>query len=191
MNRKAVVLLSGGMDSAACRYEARAAGYELYALTVNYGQRPTRIQAAQEIAAAAGAVRHIVYPMDLTLWGGSALTDGAIAIPTSGVDEETIPVTYVPARKHDAPLAGTQLGRGAGAEAIYIRREQPRLLGVSRLLTGVHCCLPGFDCRGDQGYHPRRPDLRRNPTPILEQDRDRQTGAGTWCTARTHVELLR
>ncbi len=138
MNRKAVVLLSGGMDSATCCYEARAAGYELYALTVNYGQRAQReLQAAQEIAAAAGAVRHIVYPMDLTLWGGSALTDAAIAIPTGGVDEATIPVTYVPARNTMLLSLALSWAEVLGAEAIYI--------GVnSRDYSGYPDCRPEF-----------------------------------------------
>src|SRR5690242_16317164 len=99
MNSRAVVLLSGGMDSATCCYEAKAAGYELYALTVNYGQRAQReLRAAQDVAKAARAIQHHLYPLDLTLWGGSALTDTSIEIPTSGVVENAIPVTYVPAR---------------------------------------------------------------------------------------------
>src|SRR5688572_23804739 len=99
MKSKAVVLLSGGMDSATCCYEAKVAGYALYALTVNYGQRAQReLRAAQEIAKAAGALAHHLYPLDLTLWGGSAITDQSIEIPTSGVVENAIPVTYVPAR---------------------------------------------------------------------------------------------
>ena len=138
MNRKAVVLLSGGMDSATCCYEARAAGYELYALTVNYGQRAQReLQAAQEIAAAAGAIRHIVYPMDLTLWGGSALTDTAIPLPISGIDEATIPVTYVPARNTMLLSLALSWAEVLGAEAIYI--------GVnSRDYSGYPDCRPEF-----------------------------------------------
>jgi len=138
MNRKAVVLLSGGMDSATCCYEARAAGYELYALTVNYGQRAQReLQAAQDVAVAAGAVRHIVYPMDLTIWGGSALTDASIAIPTGGVDETAIPITYVPAR--NTMLLSLALGWAEvlGAAAIYI--------GVNSLdYSGYPDCRPEF-----------------------------------------------
>jgi 7-cyano-7-deazaguanine synthase len=135
---KAVVLLSGGMDSATCCFEARAAGYALFALTVNYGQRAQReIQAAQEIAAAAGAIRHIVYPMDLTLWGGSALTDATLGIPAGGVDESMIPITYVPAR--NTILLSLALGWAEvlGAAAIYI--------GVtSRDYSGYPDCRPEF-----------------------------------------------
>ncbi len=95
--RKAVVLLSGGLDSMVCAALAREAGYDLYALTIDYNQRHRReLDAAREIAAQLGAKRHVVLPLDLRQFGGSALTDD-IAVPKDGVGEE-IPVTYVPAR---------------------------------------------------------------------------------------------
>ena len=131
MERKAVVLLSGGMDSATCCYEAKAAGYAIYALTVNYGQRAQReLQAAQAVARAVGAVQHHLYPMDLTLWGGSALTDATIAVPTGGVDETSIPVTYVPARNTIFLSLALSWAEVLGAEAIYI--------GVNDLDIGIN-----------------------------------------------------
>lgn len=138
MQAKAVVLLSGGMDSATCCYEAKAAGYSLYALTVNYGQRAQReLQAAQAIAGAVGAVQHPIYPLDLTLWGGSALTDASIAVPTGGVDESTIPVTYVPARNTILLSLALAWAEVLGAAAIYI--------GVnSRDYSGYPDCRPEF-----------------------------------------------
>lgn len=138
MSTKAVVLLSGGMDSATCCYEARAAGHAIYALTVNYGQRAQReLQAAKDIANAVGAVQHIVYPMDLTLWGGSALTDQAISIPTVGVDESQIPVTYVPARNTVLLSLALSWAEVLNAGAIYI--------GVnSRDYSGYPDCRPEF-----------------------------------------------
>jgi 7-cyano-7-deazaguanine synthase len=138
MQRKAVVLLSGGMDSATCCYEAQAAGYAIYALTVNYGQRAQReLQAAQAVAEAVGAVQHIIYPMDLTLWGGSALTDPSIAVPVSGVDESTIPVTYVPARNTILLSLALSWAEVLGAGAIYI--------GVNSLdYSGYPDCRPEF-----------------------------------------------
>lgn len=138
MQRKAVVLLSGGMDSATCCYEAHAAGYAIYALTVNYGQRAQReLRAAQAIANAVGAVQHHLYPLDLTLWGGSALTDASIAIPTSGVDESAIPATYVPARNTILLALGLSWAEVLGAEAIYI--------GVNSLdYSGYPDCRPEF-----------------------------------------------
>lgn len=138
MQPKAVVLLSGGMDSATCCYEAKAAGYAIYALTVNYGQRAQReLQAAQAVAQAVGAVQHHFYPMDLTLWGGSALTDRRIAVPTSGVDETQIPVTYVPARNTIFLALALSWAEVLGAEAIYI--------GVNDLdYSGYPDCRPAF-----------------------------------------------
>lgn len=138
MPPKAVVLLSGGMDSATCCYEAQAAGYAIYALTINYGQRAQReIQAAQAVAQAVGAVQHHLYPMDLTLWGGSALTDRHIAVPTGGVDETKIPVTYVPARNTIFLALALSWAEVLEADAIYI--------GVNDLdYSGYPDCRPEF-----------------------------------------------
>ncbi|MFN8469219.1 MAG: 7-cyano-7-deazaguanine synthase QueC [Caldilineaceae bacterium] len=138
MQSKAVVLLSGGMDSATCCYEARAAGHNIYALTVNYGQRAQReLQAAKDIAQTVGAVQHHIYPLDLTLWGGSALTDTNIAVPTGGVNESTIPVTYVPARNTILLSLALAWAEVLGADAIYI--------GVnSRDYSGYPDCRPEF-----------------------------------------------
>jgi 7-cyano-7-deazaguanine synthase len=95
--RKAVILLSGGLDSATVFAMARAEGYVCHALSLDYGQRHrAELAAAGRIAAALGAVEHKVLPLSLDAIGGSALTDPAIAVPVSG--GEGIPVTYVPAR---------------------------------------------------------------------------------------------
>ncbi len=94
---KAVVLLSGGLDSATVLAMARERGYECYALSFDYGQRHrSELQAAARVAAAGGAHEHRVIKLDLTGWGGSALTDAHIAVPTAPTTG--IPVTYVPAR---------------------------------------------------------------------------------------------
>ena len=96
---RAVVLLSGGLDSATCLAIARAEGYETYALSVAYGQRhAAELNAATRVAAALGAKEHRVGHVDLGQFGGSALTDANIAVPISGVEAGGIPVTYVPAR---------------------------------------------------------------------------------------------
>src|SRR3954462_15218618 len=98
MARIAVVLLSGGMDSMVVAGLAREAGYRLLALTVDYNQRHRiELDAAARIAAALCVERRIVLPLDLTSFGGSALT-ADIDVPKSGVAEGEIPVTYVPAR---------------------------------------------------------------------------------------------
>ena len=97
--RKAVVLLSGGLDSATVLALARRQGYACHALSVDYGQRHrVELDAAARVAHALGAVEHKTIGIDLTAFGGSALTDANIAVPTGGVQKESIPVTYVPAR---------------------------------------------------------------------------------------------
>lgn len=94
----AVVLLSGGLDSATTLAWARREGYVCHCLSVDYGQRHrAELDAAAKIAATAGAAAHKVVKLDLTTFGGSALTDSAIKVPTGGI-EAGIPVTYVPAR---------------------------------------------------------------------------------------------
>jgi 7-cyano-7-deazaguanine synthase len=96
MNR-AVVLLSGGLDSATVLAMARAQGYACYALSVHYGQRHgAELEAAKRLAAALGAVEHRVMGVDLAGIGGSALTDFTMAVPEAPTTG--IPVTYVPAR---------------------------------------------------------------------------------------------
>jgi 7-cyano-7-deazaguanine synthase len=102
--RRAVVLLSGGMDSAVCLAEAKAAGFTCHALSFDYGQRHRfELKAARRVAAAIGAADHKVLLIDLRAFGGSALT-ADVAVPKDRVGtEETspdseIPVTYVPAR---------------------------------------------------------------------------------------------
>jgi len=98
MNKKAIVLLSGGLDSATCLAIARSQGFECYCLSFDYGQRHSaELQAAARVAAALGAVERRVLSLGLAQFGGSALTDASIAVPTDGV-QPGIPVTYVPAR---------------------------------------------------------------------------------------------
>ena len=97
MQSKAVVLLSGGLDSATVLALARAQGFDCYALSLDYGQRhAAELAAARGVAAALGAMEHKVIALDLTQIGGSALTDTAIAVPEA--PSPGIPVTYVPAR---------------------------------------------------------------------------------------------
>ena len=94
----AVVLLSGGLDSATVLAMAREAGYDCYCLSIDYGQRHrTELAAAARVARALGAREHRVTTLDLAAFGGSALTDTRIAVPISGIGTG-IPITYVPAR---------------------------------------------------------------------------------------------
>ncbi|MFC2162530.1 7-cyano-7-deazaguanine synthase QueC [Candidatus Altiarchaeota archaeon] len=115
---KAVVLLSGGLDSSVAAYKAVSDGYEIYALTVEYGQRHDReILSAEQIAKSLGAAEHKVLRLDLSLFGGSALTDDAIDVPEDGGD--TIPVTYVPARNTILLSLALAYAEVVDAAAIY------------------------------------------------------------------------
>ena len=97
VGKRAVCLLSGGLDSAACLAYAREAGFECHALSFDYGQRHRiELDAAAKIAASLGAAQHVVMRVDLRAFGGSALT-ADIDVPKDGA-EGGIPVTYVPAR---------------------------------------------------------------------------------------------
>lgn len=133
----AVVLLSGGLDSMVAAGLAREAGFRLLALTVDYNQRHRiELAAATRIAARLGAERHVVLPLDLTQFGGSALTD-AIDVPKSGVEEGVIPVTYVPARNTIFLSLCLGWAEAAGARDLYI--------GVNALdYSGYPDCRPDF-----------------------------------------------
>ena len=132
----AVVLLSGGLDSMVAAGRAREEGHSLLALTVDYGQRHRiELDAARRIAASLGAARHIVLPLDLTAFGGSALT-ADIAVPKSGVGRD-IPVTYVPARNTIMLSLALGWAEAAGAGTIWI--------GVNALdYSGYPDCRPEF-----------------------------------------------
>ena len=95
----AVILFSGGLDSSTILALAKDLGYAPYALSVSYGQRhSSELAAAKHIAKKMGVIRHEIVNLDLTRFGGSALTDSAIAVPTTPANDQEIPVTYVPAR---------------------------------------------------------------------------------------------
>ena len=120
--KRAVVLCSGGLDSTVAAAEARAAGYELYLLSVNYGQRhAVELTHVPEIAAALGVQRHLVVEVNLRAIGGSALT-GALPVPKDRPDEAIgsgIPPTYVPARNTLFLALALGWAEVLGAEAIY------------------------------------------------------------------------
>ena len=120
MPLSAVVLLSGGLDSATTLAWACREGFECYALSVDYGQRHgAELAAARKLAAALGACEHKIVKLDLRLFGGSALTDGAINVPSTGL-KPGIPVTYVPAR--NTILLSLALGWAEvlGAQHVFI-----------------------------------------------------------------------
>jgi 7-cyano-7-deazaguanine synthase len=133
----ALVLLSGGLDSMVVAALAREAGHDLLALTVDYNQRHRiELQAATRIAAHLGAERHIILPLDLRGFGGSALT-ADIDVPKGGVEEGVIPVTYVPARNTIFLSLCLGWAEAAGARDLHI--------GVNALdYSGYPDCRPDF-----------------------------------------------
>ena len=133
---QAVVLLSGGLDSATALAIARARGLECYALSIAYGQRhEAELAAASRVAEALGAREHRVMQVDLAGIGGSALTDRSIAVPESPT--EGIPVTYVPARNTIMLSLALGWAEVLGAEHIFI--------GVNSLdYSGYPDCRPEY-----------------------------------------------
>ncbi len=135
---RAIVLLSGGLDSATAAAIARSEGYELYALTVSYGQRhAVEMQAARRVAAALGVSRHVELSVDLSAFGGSALTD-AIDVPKDrSLDGQDIPSTYVPARNTVFLSLALAWAEVVGARDIFI--------GVNALdYSGYPDCRPEY-----------------------------------------------
>jgi 7-cyano-7-deazaguanine synthase len=133
---RAVVLLSGGMDSATCLAIARAEGLDCHTLSFNYGQRhAAELEAAAQLSAGLGASGHRVLRIDLGALGGSALTDDQIAVPEGPA--EGIPVTYVPARNTVFLAYGLALAEVLAADFIYV--------GVNAVdYSGYPDCRPEF-----------------------------------------------
>jgi 7-cyano-7-deazaguanine synthase len=134
--RTAVVLLSGGLDSMVSAALAVERGFALCALTIDYNQRHRiEIESAARIAQHLGAVRHVVLPLDLRQFGGSALTDD-IPVPKRGVGND-IPITYVPARNLVFLSLTVAFAEASGAKDIFI--------GVNALdYSGYPDCRPEF-----------------------------------------------
>lgn len=132
----AIVLLSGGLDSATCLAMARAHGYDCHTLAFDYGQRHrAELLAAERLSSAMGASSHRVLRLGLDEIGGSALTDAGIDVPEQA--SSGIPVTYVPARNTVFLSLALAVAEVAGAEAIYI--------GVNAVdYSGYPDCRPAF-----------------------------------------------
>lgn len=138
--KRAVVLLSGGLDSTTAAAIARDQGFALYALSVDYGQRHRfELEAARRVARALGVVRHVILSVDLTQFGGSALTD-AIDVPKDRAAEQMahgIPVTYVPARNTVLLSLALAFAETVDASDIFI--------GVNAIdYSGYPDCRPEF-----------------------------------------------
>jgi len=138
--KKAVILLSGGLDSATVLAIAKSEGYELYALSFSYGQRHAReLESAKRVAASIGVVQHRIASIDLRAFGGSALT-ADIAVPKGRAPEEMadgIPITYVPARNTIFLAFALAWAEVLGSSDIF--------LGVNALdYSGYPDCRPEF-----------------------------------------------
>lgn len=140
MVKSAVVLLSGGLDSATAAAVARDAGYELYALSIDYGQRHrVELEAAVRVAKSLGTAWHVVLPLNLRQFGGSALT-ADIAVPKWRSSDEMgqgIPITYVPARNTVFLSLALALAESVGTGDIF--------LGVNAVdYSGYPDCRPEY-----------------------------------------------
>ncbi len=138
---KVVVLLSGGLDSSTVLYQAKADGYDCYAISFDYQQRHRHeLNAALAIAQSAGVIDHKIVAFNLGLWGGSALTDSQIYLPENrslAEMSEHIPVTYVPARNTIFLSFALSYAEAITAERIYI--------GVNSLdYSGYPDCRPDY-----------------------------------------------
>ena len=137
MSKRAVVLLSGGLDSATVLAMAREQGFACHCLSVDYGQRHVaELAAASRIAAALGAAEHRVIHLDMDQFGGSALTDRGIDVPVIGV-QAGIPVTYVPARNTIMLALALGWAEVLGSDSIFV--------GVNAVdYSGYPDCRPEF-----------------------------------------------
>jgi 7-cyano-7-deazaguanine synthase len=141
VTRRAVVLLSGGLDSATCLAVARGDAFEAHALSVDYGQRhAAELEAARRVARALGAASHRVVTVDLRSLGGSALTSDDVPVPkerTAGEIGQGIPPSYVPARNTVLLAIATAAAEVLDADAVY--------LGINALdYSGYPDCRPAF-----------------------------------------------
>ncbi|WP_027339210.1 7-cyano-7-deazaguanine synthase QueC [Halonatronum saccharophilum] len=119
--KKAVVLLSGGLDSTTALYLAKDEGYELYAISFDYGQRHNKeLESAKRVAKEAGVKDHIIVETNMRAWGGSALTDDQIDVPKGNDEDSDIPVTYVPARNMIFLSYAASYAEVVGAQDIFI-----------------------------------------------------------------------
>jgi len=136
--KKAVVLLSGGLDSATTAAIALSQGFQAIALSFRYGQRHKKeLQAATKIAQKLGIQEHFIVDVNLAQWGGSSLTDESLTLPQEGVKLGIIPSTYVPGRNTVFIAIALSLAEAKNAEAIY--------LGINAIdYSGYPDCRPEY-----------------------------------------------
>ena len=119
--KRAVVLLSGGLDSSVAIHLAKSEGFEVYALSFDYGQKHNKeLECAKATALKVGAVAHNIVTLQLNLWGGSSLTDSAMEVEDGDITRTDIPMTYVPARNMVFLSVAASFAEAIGAQDIYI-----------------------------------------------------------------------
>ena len=159
--KRAVILLSGGLDSTTCLAIAREQGFDLFALTVNYGQRHVfELQSAKNVALSLDIEKHSVLDIDLAQFGGSALTDD-IEVPKDRVESEmaNIPATYVPAR--NTVLLSVALARAETLDSFDI------FIGVNALdYSGYPDCRPEFF--SGKNFHIHTPLINMTKAEIIK-----------------------
>ena len=135
---KTIALLSGGLDSATATALALEQGHKVIGLSINYGQRHLKeLQAASDLAKFFGLSEHHIVDVNLSMWGGSSLTDPKQVIPNQGVEEGTIPNTYVPGRNTVFISIGLSLAEARGADQL--------VLGINAMdYSGYPDCRPDY-----------------------------------------------
>jgi len=138
MKPKAVVLLSGGLDSATAAAQAIEDGYEVMAVSFRYGQKHVKeLEAAQQVSQDLGISSHFIVDVNLSDWGGSSLTDQSIEVPIDGAQAGVIPSTYVPGRNTVFISIALSIAEAKQAEAIY--------LGINAVdYSGYPDCRPEY-----------------------------------------------
>ena len=142
---KAVVLLSGGLDSCTCMAVAKSKGYDVYPISFNYHQRHSiELEGAKKIAAYYGVKKHLIIETNMEAIGGSALTDEKIEVPEGDVNRHSVPPTYVPARNLIFLSYAMGYAEVLGATHVYI--------GVNSVdYSGYPDCRPEF-IRGQEDH---------------------------------------
>ncbi len=184
---KAVVLLSGGLDSTVCMAVARSRGFELYPISFNYHQRHrVELESAKQVATFFGVSRHLVIETNMDAIGGSALTDATIALPPGNPDRDDVPASYVPARNLIFLSYALGYAEVVGAAHVFI--------GVNVVdYSGYPDCRPEFIQRfqdmADYATKATAVDHRgiRIETPLMELSKKDIVLLGTKLGAPLHL----
>ncbi|MBQ5860452.1 MAG: 7-cyano-7-deazaguanine synthase QueC [Selenomonadales bacterium] len=184
---KAVILLSGGLDSTVCMACAKEAGYELYPISFDYHQRHNiELESAKKVAEFYQVAKHIVIETNMNAIGGSALTDTSIDVPDGDIKSDKVPVTYVPARNLIFLSYALSYAEAIGAERI--------LIGVNALdYSGYPDCRRAFSEQFQQvaNYSTKAAAVEKKEilieTPLLNLSKKEIVELGTKLGAPLHV----